>query len=157
MTTRRIVTLIIAAVVAFLIIYAGKSCAEDIAETNRKNSANKTIIQNSNVDTPSLIENQPAGNQQNTPTDPATDSETPTEYVETVTNIFGEVIGTVPPTQPQTDAANQTPSGDAAEITDDNTQQEPATPPPILDRTPAEEKATEAPTVDLNEIVIRIE
>lgn len=90
MTIRRIISIIIAAAVAMLIIFAGKSCAQNIAETNQKAAANKAPIINNTPDdfTYSTV----------SVSSEAVTTDTTTDGVEVVTNLFGEVIGTVPPT-----------------------------------------------------------
>ncbi len=154
MTTRRIITLIIAVLVAFLIAYAGKSCAEDIAETNRQNRLKNDTTYGTQGNTPGLIEDTPQynNNSQNVTTDPNPELLEPTEYVETVTNIFGDVIGTVPPAESST----QAPDSGSIFNQPDNTSEEPTSPPPILDRNPPVQAETQPATADLNDLILHI-
>ena len=118
MEKRRIISIIIAAVVAMLIMYAGKACTKNIQETNRKAALSSQGT--NNVYTPSY--------QQNVTGQPVVTegySEMPsTSGAEVVTNILGDVVGTVAPTE-------STESGAFSEIVN---QTEPTTRVTILDR-----------------------
>lgn len=91
MTKSRIISLILAAVAAMLVAFAGKACAEDIVETNNKNAPLKNTAyaddkNQGNEDFPAMSYG----------TNPPTTTPDPYEGVETITNIFGDVIATVP-------------------------------------------------------------
>jgi Tfp pilus assembly protein PilE len=97
MTLRRVISIIIAAIVAVLIMYAGKSCAENIQETNRKNATGASIVINHtpddyNYDDYTIV------------TSTQSDEEKYAGY-ETVTNLFGEVVATIPVTTSEEDSS----------------------------------------------------
>lgn len=84
----RVISFVLAILAAFLVIYAGRSCAQNIIETNKKNAAANApapSINNYNYDTTDDLTDYQE-------TSEASDS-IPVEYV---TNLFGEVIGTLP-------------------------------------------------------------
>lgn len=92
METRRLISVLLAAVAAILVIWAGKSCAEDIQEKNREEAKkNYTNVQNAtggngfNVDYGDgvAVYEEPAA------------TETTAGNVETVTNLFGDIVGTI--------------------------------------------------------------
>lgn len=151
MTERRLISVIIAIIVAVAIMYVGKSCAVDIAEKNKKVSDSTYQTQNtySNSDNNNFAYTQPTTFEQPT-------TETTTEYVEYVTNLFGEIVGTVEPTTVSENGETET--------IDENT--EPTTRPSILnsedptgsaeDTTSILESQTEPPT-DMQQITTQQE
>lgn len=104
MERNRIISLFLAFIAAGLVVLAGKSCTEDIIKTNKENRAKNTttreephLITEDNVITPAQSQLSP-DNQSGTAL-PAEEQET-REYV-TVTNLFGEVVETIPVTSPE--------------------------------------------------------
>lgn len=105
MNTSKIVSLIIAALAAVLVAAAGKSCADDINQKNierRKKETTEahsyhliteTTLPATYEDTDENTEDQPQLIE-----DPSATEER--EY-ETVTNLFGEVVETIPVTTPE--------------------------------------------------------
>lgn len=93
MPVNKIIAIAVAAIAAMLIIYAGKSCASNIQETNRKNSAehssNASVDYNSN----GAYTIDPAFQYAD---ETAAPSEENFENVQVVTNLFGEVVATIP-------------------------------------------------------------
>ncbi|MBQ9956535.1 MAG: hypothetical protein IJO99_03110 [Ruminococcus sp.] len=124
MTKSRLISLILAAVAAMLVAFAGKACAEDIVETNQKNAPLKNTAYTDDNNKGS--EDFPA---MSYGTNPPTTTLDPYEGVETVTNILGEVIATIPAT-----VSDTTTTAPATEATQKNTS--------ILDR-PDTTEATE--------------
>lgn len=92
MSKSRIISIAVAVLVAILIMNLGKSCAEDITRTNRENAKPTAASPNYNY----APDN---GGNDSSPvydeTIPPTDEE-PTEHIEYVTSILGEIIGTLP-------------------------------------------------------------
>lgn len=91
METRRLISIIIASVAALLVMFAGKSCTDDIQKKNRKSHKTQPTTQHV---TPTF--NNFYGN-------PGETTETTTETnnnIETITNLIGQVIGTVTVTTP---------------------------------------------------------
>lgn len=130
MTRSRVISLVLAVVAALLVALAGKACAEDIVETNNKNAPLKnTAYANDNKQGSEDFPAMSYG------TNPPTTTLDPYEGVETVTNIFGEVIATVPAAVGDTTAPTDTVQ---QEVTEKNTS--------ILDRpdtTEPTERATD--------------
>ncbi|MCR4795120.1 MULTISPECIES: hypothetical protein [Ruminococcus] len=104
MERNRIISLFLAFIAAGLVVLAGKSCMEDIVESNKEARAKKSatqeefhlitednIFSSDSVQLPS--EGQSAASQ--------TEEEGTTREYMTVTNIFGEVVETVPVTSPE--------------------------------------------------------
>jgi len=91
MDKRRIISIAIAVLVAVLIMNLGKSCAEDIAKANQKAKNETTTI----------YYNYAPDNGNNTPVIEETVPiiEEPTEHIEYITSILGEIIGTVAPSE----------------------------------------------------------
>ena len=100
MNATKIISVILAMMAAVLIAMAGKSCAKDAAQKNAERHARNTTeapsfhlitdppYENDDYDAPHLIE------------DDTVEAVTEREYV-TVTNIFGDVVETVPVTTPE--------------------------------------------------------
>lgn len=99
MNVTKIISAILAIMAAVLIAMAGKSCAKDAAQKNAaRRSRNTTETQSFH-----LITDPPYNDDDNVPqliTDPPLESVTEREYV-TVTNMFGDVVETVPVTTPE--------------------------------------------------------
>lgn len=140
MNNRRIIAIIIAAVVALLIMYAGRACTQNIMETNQKSSMSNANSQNSTANyTPAAA--QPSLTQQ-APVETNTPTEFSTDAVEVVTNLFGDVVGTVAPTEntdnlsvTETDAATEATTRKSILDKDDQTPQSPSQQHSILDTT----------------------
>lgn len=108
MELRRAISIIIAAVVAALVIWAGRSCAENIQKKNREKALEDYTYN---------VEHATGGSDFNVDyVDGAVGEESATaattaENVQTVTNLFGEVVGTVTvttTTPPETETATTT-------------------------------------------------
>lgn len=138
MSKSRIISLFLAVIAAFLVAYAGKACAQDINNTNKKKSSPVgTSQQNGSFD--NNIPDYSYG------TVPPETTVNEYEGVETVTNLFGEVVATVP-------AASD--GGATAEPTTKNTsildRAEPTTEAVVQDTTApiAQQTETQAPTTN---------
>ena len=100
MNVTKIISAILALMAAVLIAMAGKSCAKDAAEKNAARRSRNTTeapsyhlitdppYENDDGDLPHLVE------------DDTDEAVTEREYV-TVTNIFGDVVETIPVTTPE--------------------------------------------------------
>lgn len=91
MQTRPLIAICAALVAALLIIFAGKSCAEDITKTNKKHhrpSASTISVQQGSVPEATPPQYIPD----------AYTTETSTQEYITVTNLIGEVVETIPVT-----------------------------------------------------------
>ena len=103
MERNRIISLFLAFIAAGLVVLAGKSCTEDIIKANKESRAKNTtskephLITEDNVITPTL--DQFSTYAQSDTSLPAQEEDT-REYV-TVTNLFGEVVETIPVTSPE--------------------------------------------------------
>lgn len=95
MEKSKLISLVLGIVAAALVIVAGKSCANDIKERNKGANKNQTTTRELH-----LITDEPATTAAPLETT-ETAAETQTIEYETVTNIFGEVIETVPVTSPE--------------------------------------------------------
>lgn len=142
MNNRRIIAIIIAAVAALLIMYAGKACTQNIMETNRKSSVSSVTTQNgTEIYTPAA---------QSSPTETAP-TVSPTDAVGVVTNLFGDIVGTVAPTEYDdiaatgTDAVSETTSRKSILDSGDQTPQNSSQQHSILDPT---SNAALEPTTD---------
>ena len=95
--TGRIVGLAIAIIAAALVILAGRSCTKSIMETNKKSRDAATSS------TPSyhLITDDTAAYSDASSEAPHFIEETTEREYETVTNMFGEVVETIPITSPE--------------------------------------------------------
>lgn len=98
MNANHVISLTLALLAALLVIVAGKSCAKSIDEANKESRAEKRnyhlITEN-----PYTQSNQPvmtAVPQEQQPVQTTTERQ-----YETVTNIFGEVVETIPVTSPE--------------------------------------------------------
>ena len=103
MERNRIISLFLAFIAAGLVVLAGKSCTEDIIKANKESRAKNTttkephLITEDNVITPTL--DQFSTYAQSDTSLPVQEEDT-REYV-TVTNLFGEVVETIPVTSPE--------------------------------------------------------
>lgn len=97
MDNRRSIAIIAAFIAAVLVMMAGKSCSDNIVETNKSNQKKQSKNAVSDQITPP--QNSPAPNQaspvQNND-EPATESTT-ADYI-AVTNLIGDVVATIPVT-----------------------------------------------------------
>lgn len=95
METRRLISIIIAVAAAFLVMWAGKSCAEDIVNTNKKSDDYQGTFAEGY--TPSGgYENYADYGDGTQPIPQQTETTaTSNQNVQTVTNLLGEVVGTV--------------------------------------------------------------
>lgn len=93
MTKRRLISIGIAVFVAVSVMLLGKACMEDIIETNKRSSKNKV-----NTYTPQYSGQESTYPGQYGDNQEITTEEITTVPVEVVTNILGEIVGTVPPT-----------------------------------------------------------
>ena len=91
MQTRSLIAVCIAVVAALFIMLAGKSCTESIAKNNKKNSKPAIYLTSADDQSRPAATPPPVS-----PTAPAPE-ETTLPY-ETVTNLIGEVIETIPVT-----------------------------------------------------------
>lgn len=90
----------IAIVAAALVIVAGRSCTQSIIETNKKSRGSES----SSAPSYHLItDNEPEHGQFREPPtgEPESVEETTDRQYETVTNMFGEVVETIPITSPE--------------------------------------------------------
>lgn len=97
MDNRRSIAIIAAFIAAILVMMAGKSCSDNIVETNKNNQ--KKQPKNAVSDQITPPQNAPAPNQASPVQDnnePATESTT-ADYI-AVTNLIGDVVGTIPVT-----------------------------------------------------------
>lgn len=97
MDNRRSIAIIAAFIAAVLVMMAGKSCSDNIVETNKNNQ--KKQPKNAASDQITPPQNSPAPNQASPVQDnnePATESTT-ADYI-AVTNLIGDVVGTIPVT-----------------------------------------------------------
>lgn len=103
---RRIVAIGIAGCAALLISIAGKACTDNIIESNKETSKKLNTIADN---TYGSMNNYTSPNMQNTSESTSLDA-TETESAEVVTNLLGEVVGTVPVTSATTeeDTSNNT-------------------------------------------------
>ncbi|MBQ1464460.1 MAG: hypothetical protein IIZ18_06575 [Ruminococcus sp.] len=100
MDNSKVVALVLGCIAALLVIMAGKSCASDIQEQNKKSSGSSYSSVNPATNAaPRLIEDPPAA--VNTPQlIEETDAATTEQQYEEVTDMLGRVVETVPVTQP---------------------------------------------------------
>ena len=108
MNATKIISFILAIMAAVLIAMAGKSCAKDIAQKNSERHQNNTKATpsfnlvtdprngGSTGEIPHLIEDESSAVGE----DGSAEATTEREYV-TVTNIFGEVVESIPVTTPE--------------------------------------------------------
>lgn len=115
MTSRRIISIIIAFVVAVIVMYIGRSCIMDIQETNEKSKPGGGVI-----DAYSGTGNQAAVPQgTGLPQDYYPDQSNPdgseitTENIQYVTSILGSIVGTYYVTEDEN--AAEVPSGEVVE------------------------------------------
>lgn len=103
MERNRIISLFLAFIAAGLVVLAGKSCTEDIIKTNKENHANSATKQEPHLITDDNIfspdQGQLSPNNTTEASEPEEEADT-REYI-TVTNIFGEVVETIPVTTPE--------------------------------------------------------
>lgn len=95
METRRLISIAIASVAALLVMWAGKACTESIQKTNRESGNNQSTFNegyNGGYDNYANYEDGTYAVQAE-PTTAAEDEYAP--GVQTVTNLLGEVVGTV--------------------------------------------------------------
>ncbi|WP_028518778.1 hypothetical protein [Ruminococcus flavefaciens] len=104
MERNRIISLFLAFVAAGLVILAGKSCTEDIIEANKESRAKNTTT----TEMPHLITetNIISQNYEEVSQDMQSETSLPAEETTTreyivVTNLFDEVIETIPVTSPE--------------------------------------------------------
>ena len=119
MPVNKIIAIAIGALAAMLIIYAGKSCAKNIQETNMKNAAEHSSSASVNYNSNGAYTIDPAFQYGDEPT---TASEESLENVQVVTNLFGEVVATIPAesiTSEQTEATEIVSSETAQEESSD--------------------------------------
>lgn len=138
MNNRRIISIIIAAVAALLIMYAGRACTQNIMETNKKSSVQSATNQNGTENYAPTAEQPSLGTQQVTAATSPTAA--PSDDVEVVTNLFGEIVGTVAPTEnsdniASTNAATETATRKSILDGDDQTPQSSSQQHSILDST----------------------
>ncbi|MGN0576956.1 MAG: hypothetical protein ACI4J2_13125 [Ruminococcus sp.] len=115
METRRMISLLIAAVVALLIIYAGKSCAQDIVETNHKASVKASPDFTGYMTDSSLYNSIPDDAYYTDPS--ASTAPSVDEGYEIVTNIFGDAVGTIPVTNSDDESGSGNNNENTAETT----------------------------------------
>ena len=104
MERNRIISLLLAFIAAGLVVLAGKSCTEDIIKANKESRAkNSTTKGEVHIITEDYIFTQNSGQSvpegQSVPSQ--TEVETTTREYVTVTNLFGEVVETIPVTSPE--------------------------------------------------------
>lgn len=168
MNTRRVASIVIAIIVAMLIISAGKSCSKDIAESNKKAATSATTPTSDGMNGFDSL-TYPTYQQQTPPSSEATSE----ENIQYVTNILGEIVGTLPaeeataPAEPVTTGVSILDRQDPTEETVPPMPTEaPAAPTeattdskhPLLGNTPEPEEYVTEPTTILlpSEIVIQI-
>lgn len=98
MNVNHMVSLTLALLAAILVIVAGRSCARSIDEANKESRAEKKTYHLITED-PYTKSNQPvmtAAPQEQQPAQTTTERQ-----YETVTNMFGEVVETIPVTSPE--------------------------------------------------------
>lgn len=104
MERNRIISLFLAFIAAGLVVLAGKSCTEDIIEANKESRAkNATTTEMPHLITETNVfsQNYEAVSQDiNSEASQPVEETTTREYV-TVTNLFGEVVETIPVTSPE--------------------------------------------------------
>jgi|GEM_PF-3581801 hypothetical protein len=88
MDNQRAIALLIAVAAAMLVVLAGKSCMKSIEEQNKKTESSSTAVQTSQTtaDIPSTVVKAPT----------IVTAESSIEYE---TDFFGDIVGTVPPTE----------------------------------------------------------
>ena len=103
MENSKVVALVLGCIAALLVIMAGKSCASDIQEQNKKSSGSGYSSVNSTTKpAPKLIEEPPAPAVNNQQAVEQTDAATEPQY-EVVTDMLGRVVETIPVTQAEED------------------------------------------------------
>ena len=102
MERNRIISLFLAFVAAMLVVIAGKSCMEDIAETNKETREKKSANEVHLITEDNIFSSESGQFIPDSQTMPVQTAEQTTEReYETVTNIFGEVVETIPVTSPE--------------------------------------------------------
>lgn len=98
MNTSHIVSLVLALFAALLVIVAGRSCAKSAERANRESSAKKISTTKPKSDEEQYTQFQQNIEDQLLAASQNTEVNTDIQY-ETVTNIFGEVVETIPVTE----------------------------------------------------------
>ena len=106
MDNSKIVALALGCVAALLVIMAGKSCASDIQEQNKKSSGSSysSVKSTTNNAAPRLIEDPPSPGQGTPVYIEQTEANTESQY-EVVTDMLGRVVETIPVTSAENETS----------------------------------------------------